>query len=473
VKVTQLFVEIMPTAEPEAHRRGSERMPCYPPALLVVYGLKMLYSYSYFSTSLNVTVYLTSLGWSDSDAGWAYGLVGLLTSLYGLVGGFVVDRLGCRGALSIGAALAAASRFVLLHSSKHTLWLSLFLLMPLGEALGIPVLTIAIKRILDSTPALDSGAAYDFFYVAMNVAALLAGLSTDLVRAWHQGSAEASRCLFLVGGMCNMVTLLFAHRLLASAPARTSGTNTGRFTVHGTLLPLLCERSFWRLLVCTTLLSGVKMVFRHLDATLPKYMLRTLGPDAPYGLIYSINPFLVITLLSLRHRHFTASAPRGTAASLDRHATIFRAIYGGSWVAAASPFVLCVRPALWPCALFVTVLSCGEVLYSPPTYEYSMALAPPGREGAYTSLASLPLYASKLLSGGMSGSLLERYCPAGAAQRPEIMWALIGLSALSSPILLSAFRPFVDPAHFRLPAHAKDHEMGPLLAGGGVSVDQA
>lgn len=40
-----------------------------------------------------------------------------------------------------------------------------------------------------------------------------------------------------------------------------------------------------------------------------------------------------------------------------------------------------------------------------------MAVAPHGREGIFTSLASAPLFAATLPTGMLSGWLLQRYCP--------------------------------------------------------------
>ena len=35
---------------------------------------------------------------------------------------------------------------------------------------------------------------------------------------------------------------------------------------------------------------NLKQIFRHVDATLPKYLIREYGCDAPVGGIYGINP---------------------------------------------------------------------------------------------------------------------------------------------------------------------------------------
>lgn len=55
--------------------------------------------------------------------------------------------------------------------------------------------------------------------------------------------------------------------------------------------------------------------------------------------------------------------------------------------------------AVWGAALFVVTLSLGESFWSPRWYDYSMSLAPLGREGIFTALASAPLFAAKLPTG--------------------------------------------------------------------------
>lgn len=55
--------------------------------------------------------------------------------------------------------------------------------------------------------------------------------------------------------------------------------------------------------------------------------------------------------------------------------------------------------AVWGAALFVVTLSLGESFWSPRWYDYSMSLAPYGREGIFTALASAPLFAAKLPTG--------------------------------------------------------------------------
>ena len=53
----------------------------------------------------------------------------------------------------------------------------------------------------------------------------------------------------------------------------------------------------------------------------------------------------------------------------------------------------------------------GEAIYAPRMIEYSVTVAPMGREGTYVALSSAPLFAAKLVGGGVSGGLLQHYCP--------------------------------------------------------------
>lgn len=87
-------------------------------------------------------------------------------------------------------------------------------------------------------------------------------------------------------------------------------------------------------------------------------------------------------------------------------------IYYGSWIAAASPFFFLLGPGYMTTIGFIVMMSLGEAVYSPPTYTYSMELAPEGQEGIYTTLANAPLFTAKFVAGFMSGYLLQNYCPA-------------------------------------------------------------
>lgn len=65
-------------------------------------------------------------------------------------------------------------------TSKPFLYLVLYTLLPASASLGVPVMTIAVKRY---TPPSSRSLAYGLFYTVMNVAALAGGFVVDALRA--------------------------------------------------------------------------------------------------------------------------------------------------------------------------------------------------------------------------------------------------------------------------------------------------
>lgn len=126
---------------------------------------------------------------------------------------------------------------------------------------------------------------------------------------------------------------------------------------------LLKSPTFWRFTAFTLLLVNLNAIFRHLDATLPTYMVRTFGQNVPKGIIYSINPFMIMFLTPV------------VAALTSKYAHYDMIKYGG-YLSAASPFFLACSSSLWATVCMVAVLSLGEAIWSPRTYDYTMSIAP-------------------------------------------------------------------------------------------------
>jgi hypothetical protein len=145
-----------------------------PPELYQAFLLKFLDSYSYFSFSIIFTLFLSNdFGLDDVTAGTLYGAWGALTTIYGLLTGFVVDNLGVARSLRLGFALSLLARIgIFMTTSKTMLYLHICGTLPLANCLGIPVLTTGIRRY---TNDLNRGFAFGLFYVIMNIAALISG----------------------------------------------------------------------------------------------------------------------------------------------------------------------------------------------------------------------------------------------------------------------------------------------------------
>ncbi|KAL4424382.1 hypothetical protein ABPG75_001683 [Micractinium tetrahymenae] len=482
-------------AAAEQTRRGFTSLRGSPRDLYIMFILKVFESYNYFSLSRLFTLYLTEeFGISDYRAGFFYGLWGTLLTSYGFLLGGLIDILGVKGSLVICFLLNISSRLILASTSSKVMLL-VMLLGPntVAGALGVPVMTIGIKRY---THEGNRGFAFALFYSLMNCAALSQGVLMDAFRIGlkhgfniaslpENSLLNSGSRLFLASGcITSLLGLLFSfalsesssaapppkrtaseagtpaegsvhsqrtassaelelptspeapllgssssvaaaspaarHRLPGSStaadrPGEEAGGGSGSSAGTGSsglgrprqgrtadfwagVRVVLTSRGFYKYLTMCLFTVNLKSVFRHLDATLPKYQLRAFGCSTPIGLIYSINPAMIVLLVPVVGA-MTTDLPH------------FDMIHYGGWISALSPFFIVAFNTEWSTAAFVALLSLGEAIWSPRWYDYSMSVAPDGREGIFTALASAPLFAAMLPTGMISGALLQTYCP--------------------------------------------------------------
>ncbi|KAK4538655.1 hypothetical protein CDCA_CDCA19G4680 [Cyanidium caldarium] len=421
--------------------------------LYIIYALKFLSSFSYFSFSLALVLYLSeALGLSDVAAGWWYGVYGVLTSVFGVAAGYAIDHWGVRRSLLVGSMLGTAARLLFAVWQRQAAALTLLAtLLPFAECLGVPVLTISVKRYTCDQRGKRT-MAFSVFYAVMNVAALVAGPSVEL---WHAHGRLTG--VFVSCAVSSALMGVLAFWAVDEVEMDTNGRMRAFVSPYGgeswsaAIRRIGREVQFWRLVAMTLLLVGARLLFRHLDATLPKYMTRVFGPDAPFGFVYALNPFLIVTLVPL-------------IARLTHHIDHFTMILYGSFLSGLSAFWMLLGDRYWTVVLFVVTLSLGEAVYSPRVYDYTMAIAGRGSEGAYTSLASVPLFGVQLVTGWMSGELLQRFCPAApiSARHTHTMWLIIALSTIWSPVCMWLCRGWLsqykEEAHREVPSGREEED---------------
>lgn len=99
--------------------------------------------------------------------------------------------------------------------------------------------------------------------------------------------------------------------------------------------------------------------------------------------------------------------------------------------------------------MFAVVLSLGEAIWSPRTYDYMISVAPEGKEATFAALSSAPLFLAKLPVGFLSGYLLNKYMPEGGKTNGNLLWLTIGLVTLSSPISICLLERCIrEPENF-------------------------
>jgi dipeptide/tripeptide permease len=140
--------------------------------------VKIVDSFAYFALSQIIIIYLhDEFGLTDIQAGAVYGFWGAAVLLWGLATSFINDNIGVRTALLIGYVISFITLLVMaVTTSLAGILVCMFIFLPLGNSMGIPMLTIGIKRFTNRE---NRAFAFGIFYSCMNIGAVFSGAIVD------------------------------------------------------------------------------------------------------------------------------------------------------------------------------------------------------------------------------------------------------------------------------------------------------
>jgi proton-dependent oligopeptide transporter, POT family len=298
------------------------------------------------------------------------------------------------------------------------------------------------------------GAGFDMWYLFMNVGAAGGGWIIDVLRlVLHVHIAH----MFTYGAFAALASIVVTMLMIRNEKQlvgpdegpEEAGAKVERLNPFQGFMRVVVSATFWRFAILITLLLGVRAVFLYAAVIYPKYWLRVIGPDAAVGTLQAINPVLIVIGIIL-------------LLPLQRKFDVFSMLVFGAIISSFSLLVM-VYPSygektFWVSAASLTVLSLGELIWSPRLSEYTASIAPKGQEGVYLGLSMMPWFAAKTVVSAMSGYLLTWYCPelpngelvrdrlaSGAISfwnSPSAMWFWLFIPALAGPLLALAFRRF-------------------------------
>eukprot|EP00746_Dinoflagellata_sp_MGD_P143267 gnl/MRDRNA2_/MRDRNA2_76117_c0_seq1.p1 gnl/MRDRNA2_/MRDRNA2_76117_c0~~gnl/MRDRNA2_/MRDRNA2_76117_c0_seq1.p1 ORF type:complete len:475 (+),score=54.75 gnl/MRDRNA2_/MRDRNA2_76117_c0_seq1:131-1555(+) len=445
------------TKGPEkAEKQGSYRSLWQesPLGLWLIFLLKALFGLSTSALDAVLVLFLSDdFAMDDVSAGWAFGLTGFLTSLYGLACGFVIDLLGVRWSLLIGSSFLTVGLLLCAMANSQMIVLgSLFTCKAFGCAMFFAPLMFAIRRY---TSAANRPFAFSLFYTVFNTVNFMAQLLLNAIRQLHpvRGMPESmsiwrivvwAAAIFAV--FCLMVCF-FIKEPPESATQEEDGNaesalrwrEDANMTVSQNIWDktkkTMTEAKFWRLTALSFALVFTRVIFVYLAALFPKFWVRAMGANAPFELVVAVNPLSIMLLVPL--------CTSLVVAFQWKCATV---IILGAFITAASPLPLAYWTAYITAIAFVFLLSLGEALWSPKFFEYSVAVSPVGREGTYGALSSLPTFSAALFAGGFSGHLLTEYCPSSQDCDGRSIWLLVSATNAIGAVVLLVFKSclFVD-----------------------------
>jgi len=371
---------------------------------------------AYYGVFIGLAVYLTrNYGFSDVHAGWVGAYLAAGIYLAPTFAGAWADRVGFRKALIAAFALLTAGYLLLGIGGAPALQESLG---GAGKLIAVASLTLIlvggalVKPVISGTVAKSSdehnrARAFSIFYQVVNIGAFLGKslaypLRTQLGLEWVSYYSAAMAA-------CGLIVVVILYR---------SGDATGEGKSYGDiargLLQVLRNGRFLALII---IVGGFWAIQGQLYASMPKYVLRTVGEQARPEWLANINPIVVVIFVI-------------PVTQLVRRIRPIYSIGIGLFIIPFTALVIALSPVLeaaagreiallgttWHPVTLTLIVGIGlqglaECFLSPRFLEYASKQAPPGEVGLYMGYSHLTTFFAWLFGFIVSGYLLDAFCP--------------------------------------------------------------
>ncbi len=370
-----------------------------------------------------------------------------------MVSGDAAEALHCAGS-EPAASLSGAS----LVANPVRNWLVILALAAMAPFMSMlqTVFQAANRRF---TTKRSRGAGFNLWYMFMNVGAMGGGLLIDIIylnmglpqyHVFTFGIFTGVLCVVLIFLTIKNTDQLYSPEELAEEEAREAALSEEERAAEAAkqvsddarspldiVKAVFSEPVFWRFTLLITLLLGVRAVFLYLGLLHPKFWYRVIGPDAQVGMLQAFNPFLVIFGLII------------LIPILEKF-NVYKMLVFGAMITSISMFIIAIPPFWFGVSdvagftygttiVFLLVLTIGELIWSPRLQEYTAAIAPEGQEGTYLGLSMVPYFLAKLIVAGLSGKMLQRWCPEPPEENPLQLQEIIAtgdISFMDSPYMM-------------------------------------
>jgi len=432
-------------------------------AFWVANSVELLERLAYYAVFIVITLYLSNVwGFTDIEAGIISGIFSATLYLLPTFAGAYADKIGFRSAIMIAFGLLTLGYGGLgllptmlesagLVNYEMTTTFSGLDSSPLRWTI-LPVLAFIviggsfIKAVISGTVARETTSAtrargYAVFYMMVNIGAFMGKTVVDPLRK----SMGDQGLVYLNFFSAGMTLLAFIAVFFFYKSVKTEGQGKSFAELGRGLLKVLGNG---RLIVLILIISGFWMIQSQMYATMPKYVIRMIGADASPGWYANVNPLVVfvsvnfVTSLMKKRTALTSMTIGMLIIPLSALAMSFGTLIG-------TDYVLGLHPIAFMMIVGIAMQAIAESFISPRYLEYFSMQAPKGEEGLYLGFSQLHSFVSYLFAFGLSGFLLDRYCPdprgfasateyAAATTHAHYIWfVFVGIGLVSAIALLT------------------------------------
>ena len=357
---------------------------------------------AYYGFFILITLYLSSVvGFTDIEAGVISGLFSGALYLLPPFMGIIADRIGFRKAMILAFSLLTFGYGMLgVWTTKVSVCLFLCVLV-FGAAFIKPLITGTVAK---TTNASNRARGFSLFYWTVNIGAFLGKTFIPFIRQ-EIGLHYVNYFSAAVCAVALIIAILFYHPESGETERKSFGElfrSLGKILINA------------RLMALTIIIAGFWTVQQQLYATMPKYVIRTVGESARPEWIANVNPLVVVICVIfvtqwMRHKKAITSM---TIGMFIMPFSAF-AMSLGPWLNDAfGSSIMGLHPFTFMLVVGIALQGLAECFISPRFLEYFSLQAPKGEEGVYLGFSHLHSFFSAIFGFFISGFLLDKYCPA-------------------------------------------------------------
>lgn len=404
---------------------------------------------AYYAVFIAITLYLTNVvGFNDVWAAWISGVFSAGLYLLPPFTGALADRIGFRRAIILAFTLLTIGYFSLGAFPYKAIVLPSLLIVMIGGSLIKPVITGTIAK----TTSEDTRAkGYSIFYSIVNIGAFLGKTFAFPLRIYL-----GLQSINFYSALMTLVALIVVYFIYKSAE-ESAVKKTFKEAAQGFI------RVFTNVKLITLILivSGFWIIQSQLYATMPKYVIRTVGETASPEWIANVNPFVVMISV-VWITSLTKKIKAVTSMNIGMFIMPFSALLMASsyWLQKVTGEsvnffgVFSAHPITVMMIIGIIFQGLAECFISPRYLEYFSLQAPKGQEGLYIGFGYLYSFFANILGFGISGYLLTAYCPDPKTLSPEALihaydkayyiWYYFAGIAVTAGIALMIYRYFAS-----------------------------
>lgn len=417
---------------------------------------------AYYGVFIVITLYLSRIfGFNDIEAALIAGIFQALLYLLPTFAGAYADKIGFRKSLMLAFLLLTLGYggmgFLptlleaggLVQYGKDTVFsgletsgtkyaiLPVLLLIVLGGSFIKSVITGTVAK---ETTESNRARGYSIFYAMVNIGAFSGKTVVEPLREMMGNTGLIWISYF--SALMTLIGLLVVFFMFRSGQHQGEGKS-----VKEIFRRLISVFTNGRLVLLIFIITGFWMVQHQMYATMPKYVLRLAGESAAPGWYANVNPLVVFLTVG-----FVTQLMRARSALFSMTVGMFIMPVSALLMAAGNLLqggpVLGMHPVAFMMVVGIAFQGFAETFISPRFLEFFSLQAPKGEEGMYLGFSHLHSFLSSILGFGLSGFLLDRYCPeprlfesheawqAASAHAHYIWYVFVGVSLVSAIALI-------------------------------------